>query len=392
LQQLTLVLAVALIGGVSVAARAEDCAAPCLGYDITAELEGDLFIEAAPSDQGSETQPTIDAEFNFVPEDHTKFVGLITTEPVIDRLPGENRAFTDIGTYVQKLYGEFDLAPITLRAGKFQPEFGLATNRLDGVFATDLVDNYDVDERWGGEGSFRFDALGLSHAITASAFTTDRSLLSESLFTNRGRTRLVDGGAGNATGLASMAAVLDGCRGADAAACYSDGWFGCRLGVLRQRAGRPTSDQIEDEITPKDETAFLLASTARFDIGSYVLRWLGEFVYVENLDGEPHDSWIATASASLQSGAATYMATYSHQDHLIYGESNAAEDLFDLTVAYDLGDSHSISGEKWTVAGAYGYSRNAEGDAAHAIAVKVTLEFDGAIEGGRRAVEDDSKD
>ena len=39
--------------------------------------------------------------------------------------------------------------------------------------------------------------------MTASLFTTDRTVLSDSAFTHRGRTALSDGGAGNAEGLAS---------------------------------------------------------------------------------------------------------------------------------------------------------------------------------------------
>jgi hypothetical protein len=88
---------------------------------------------------------------------------------------------------VEELYAEFDFEPATIRAGKFNPIFGLATAVLDGISATDLVGNYDNDERWGGQATVDFEAWGLNQSLTASAFTTDRTVLSESLFTNRGR-------------------------------------------------------------------------------------------------------------------------------------------------------------------------------------------------------------
>ncbi|MGH6907528.1 MAG: hypothetical protein ACREDX_06685 [Aestuariivirga sp.] len=232
--------------------HAEDCAAPCLSYAISTELEGDWFFKTKPStNEGSDIGPTIDLEFAFMPVDHFKLVSVITTEPVLDLLPGEDRVFSDIGTFVQELYAELDFDPITFRLGKFEPEFGLATHELDGIYATDLVGNYDNEERWGAQSSLKFEAIGLSHALTASAFTIDRTILSESLFTNRGRTRLSGGGAGNAGGIASFAAVFDGCKGAETPDCYADGKFGYRLGIRHQKAGHPTPEQIDDDITPR---------------------------------------------------------------------------------------------------------------------------------------------
>ena len=378
--------AAVLLAAASSPIHAEDCAAPCLSYDISTELEGIWFFKTNPSvNESSDIGPAIDAEFAFMPVDHLKLVSDIITEPVFDLLPGEDRVFSAIGTYVNEFYAEFDFDPVTLRWGKFEPEFGLATRSLDGIFATDLVGNYDNEERWGAQGSFKFEAMGLSHALTASAFTTDRTFLSESLFTNRGRARLSDGGAGNAGGIASVAAVVDGCKGAETSDCYADGKFGYRLGLRHQKAGHPTPEQIDDGITPRDEMAFLAASTARFEFDDMILRYLGELTYIENFDGAPDDAWISTVSASLESGPMTYMAAYSRQRNLLAGEPDTTEHLVDLTAAYGFGEEYSLAGEKWTLAAAYAYNRNADGVTAHVAGVTVTIDFDGTIGGSDKS-------
>jgi hypothetical protein len=61
---------------------------------------------------------------------------------------------------VEELYAEFDFEPLTIHAGKLDPIFGLATAELDGISATNLVDNYDNDERWGGQATIDFEAWG----------------------------------------------------------------------------------------------------------------------------------------------------------------------------------------------------------------------------------------
>ncbi|MGH6854737.1 MAG: hypothetical protein ACREDN_04900, partial [Aestuariivirga sp.] len=45
--------------------------------------------------------------------------------------------------------------------------------------------------------------------------------------------------------------VFDGCKGAETPDCYADGKFGYRLGIRHQKAGHPTPEQIDDDITPR---------------------------------------------------------------------------------------------------------------------------------------------
>ena len=138
-----------------------------------------------------------------------------------------------------ELYGTFEADPATVRVGKFDTTFSLASEFAPGINATDLVSDFDADERLGGEIILGFESIGLNHALAATAFTTDRTILSNSFFTSRGRMSLSDGGAGNTDGLSSFSIVLDGCKRSETADCYMDGEFGYKLGFRHQKAGQP---------------------------------------------------------------------------------------------------------------------------------------------------------
>ena len=181
------------------------------------------------------------------------------------------------------------------------------------------MSDFDADERLGGEIVLGFEGFGLSHALAATAFTTDRSILSESLFTHRGRTSLSDGGAGNTEGVSSFSLTLDGCDGSETADCYSDGEFGYRFGFRYQRAGHATEEDIEDDVKPGDELAYLAAATKSFELDEMTLRLLGEAALVRHFDGREDDALVVTGSAALDVDALTYIATYTQQMNLVAG-------------------------------------------------------------------------
>lgn len=351
-----------------------------MGYAISGEVQGD-WIREVDGSRGSDIEPSIDKELTVRPADGISLVSVITTESVLDREIGEDWAFKGIGTYVNSLYADAEFETLRIRGGKFDPDFGLATQRLDGIYATDLLGDYDNDERLGAEGVLHFEALGLPHTVTASAFTTDRTVLSESIFTKRGRVRLSDGGAGNSEGISSVVLVLDGCVGAETPDCFEDGSFGYRLGFRHQEAGHATEEQIEDEITPKDENAYLATLTSRLDLDPVILRLLGEGAYVTHLEDGPDDAWYATASASFAVEPVTFMATYTAKRNLVDGEADTTEHLVDLTAAYVIGEEQSFAGEIWTLAAGYRYFRNDEGDVDHTVGLKLTVDLEGTLIG-----------
>jgi len=374
--------AVAAWAAAACGARAEDCAAPCLGYAFSNEFQGDWIVWSDPSSNESyDLQLTADREIFLALTEELKLVTAIASEPVKDKAAGDNRIFADQGTFVEMLYAEVDLEPLTVKLGKFEPVQGWASPELDGIHATDIAGNFDTEERWGVETGFAFEAAGLEHLLTASLFTTDRTVLSESIFTDRGRTTLSDGGAGNTRGLSSLAFYLSGCAGAEPEECYGEGDYGYRLGFRYQKAGRATQDQIVAGIAPDDELGLVAAAVRSFEIDEdMTLRLLGEAAYMRDFEDGDGDALIATLSAALAKGSWTFESTYSQQRNFASeAEGGSIEHLADITAIYQFGDDVTLFGETWQAAAGYSYSLDAEGETAHTIALRVTTDYPGSI-------------
>jgi hypothetical protein len=376
-----LLFAAAVVAAASSGAHAEDCAAPCLGYAFSSGFQADWIVPPGSPGESYDLQLTADREFYLALTEQVRLVTTITSETVKDGAPGEDRIFEDVGTFVEMLYAEFDLESLTVKLGKFEPVQGWASPELNGIHAADIAGNFDTEERWGLESGFVFEAAGLEHLLTASLFTTDRTILSESIFTNRGRSTLSDGGAGNSRGISSLALYLSGCAGAEPEECYGEGDYGYRLGFRYQKAGRATQDQIDAGIAPDDELGVVADAVRSFKIGEdTTVRLLGEAAYLRNFEDGDGDSLIATFSAALDRGPWTYEATYSQQRNFVSKlEGGGTELLADVTAIYDFGDAVSLFGETWQAAAGYSYSQDAEGDSAHTIAVKVTVDYAGSV-------------
>ncbi len=363
------------------ASLAAGCEAPCIGYTLSSDTEAG-FVHSAPDTGNGQFAPVLDADFTFAPVQRLNLVTSLTYEDLADRAPGELSQFADYGLYAVQLYASVDLDRLRGKAGKLDPTFGLATAELSGIHATDLLGSYDLTERIGGEIAIDFNALALSHTLTASLFTVDRSVLSGAIFASRGRTRLADGGPGNRKGAASLAVTLDGCSNAAPADCYADGDFGYRIGILGQRAGLASEEQIEEALTPADERGLLLAGTWRHALGEDLnLRLLGEVAYFRNFETGPDDALFTTISAGLEWDRWTLESTFTMQDVLAKEGPAGRAYLVDLGVDYALPRPVSFGGEQWVVGAGYGYAADAGGAETHNIGARLKIELDGSYDG-----------
>lgn len=366
-----------------VPALVESCMVPCVGYEISAELQNDWVFAADPSLlRSDDLQPTVTVDLFFAPTNYLQFAASIITEPVVDPEPGENAAFEGIGTYLAELYATVGAGPATVRAGKFDTIFSLASEILPGINATELVSDFDADERLGAEFILDFDGLGLNQALAATAFTTDRTIVSDSLFTSRGRTSLSHGGAGNTAGLSSLSVILDGCRGAEPVDCYEDGHFGYRLGVRYQRAGEPTDEDLEQRLASGNELAYVAAATTSVELDETTLRLLGETAYLRHFDGRSDDALVLTGSAALEVERVTYVATYTQQVNFVAGWPDTREHLADFEIIYASDEDRPLEGAGWKLAAAYTFARNAEDETAHIFSVRAVFDFGGEVELG----------
>jgi len=366
-------------------ALAGDCEAPCAGYEISAELQNDFLFAADRSFLTSNVlQPSISSDYYFAPSDSFKLFTSIASEPVVDPAPGDNAAFQGLGTYVGELYALFDFEPIVVRAGKFDTIFSLASDVSNGINDTNLAGDFDADERWGAEGAIDFEVIDFNHTVTATLFTTDRTFLSESIFTNRGRTRLSDGGAGNTEGISSISVTLGGCKGVAPADCYEDGKFGYKLGFRHQRAGHATPEQVEDELAPRSEQAFLAAGTMKVELNEEMtLRLLGETAYLRHFEGDQDDALLVTGSAALERDRMRYIATYTQKRNLIAGEPDTREHLLDFEAIYSSEDDVPIVGSNWELGAAYTFARDDEQQDSHMFSLRATFNYGNSVEFGQ---------
>lgn len=249
---------------------------------------------------------------------------------VVDRVaePAGDSVLRGEGAWVDALDLRYSGDAFSLYAGKFDPAFGSAFNWAPGPHGADVSLDYQQVERIGLGGDVNFGRIfgGDDHVLSFAAFTADRTELSRSLFTDRGRLRLEDGGVGNTQGLKSMTLSLDG---------QSEAGWTYSLGVRRLAAGEG------DETA---ETAAVVGATYAWRVGEFDATAFGEVVGVDGADGvRGGKRSYYTVGGSLQRGAWTGSSTLSgrHDGDVIGGGDY---DQLELTIGRTLAEGLSLEG------------------------------------------------
>ena len=354
------------------------CPPPCVDYEVSAEFQNDWVFAAEPSSLTSNNlYPTVETVFAVAPLNHLRLVGDFIYEPVLDVTPGQSAAFTDLGLYADQLYAQFEAGPFNLQAGKIHPPFGRAWDVTPGLHGDDISGNYELEERIGADAAYAFDAFGMEHILQASAFTTDRTALSGSVFTHRPQTHLADGGAGNTDGVSSFSVTLDGCLGASRLDCYSNGDFGYQFAGLYQKKGRAGVDEEGDPIAASTERGLAASVNKSLTFGDKTLILFGEAAYFKRFEGTADNALFLTASGELKIDPMSYSLAYSSQQDLT---ANSRDTLIELAVSYDLGEDFSVAGEQWSIGAGYTFERNQDGNTdTHLFGVLLTIDFNGSF-------------
>lgn len=240
----------------------------------------------------------------------------LTAESVLDPAPSTDRAFGDIGLYVDTLNLEASLGMLTLVAGKFGPSFGSAWDITPGVYGTSFAEDYELSEMIGIGSAIAFET-GATGTITlgGNVFFVDTTVLSDSAFTSRGRTTLADGGLANTESLDNFSFTIDG---TDIAAMPG---FSYNFGYRHLSAG-------VTETADEDGFAAGLAQEIELSNGDLVVV-NGEVAYFSNYGGVSdddatyltaglgyvHGPWHGEVAGSLR--LIDYSGGGSDDDHLI---------------------------------------------------------------------------
>lgn len=285
----------AALAGTAAAYAADEVAAPAEEVFPYVELElettlGDDFTFRS-DDPGAEINDLYPEAALSVKVGLTPVFSLnagLTLEPVRDLEPFEDRVFGDIGLYVDTLNVQAEIGGFNLVAGKFAPGFGRAWDNTPGVYGTSFAEDYELSEQIGLGAAYAFSGALGTHTLGANVFFADTSVLSDSIFTRRGRLSVSDGGAGNTGRLDNVSLTLDGGEFASLAG------FSYHLGYRRLSPG-------DGDAAAEHGFVAGLAQETELSGGS-TLDLNGEVAHFVNQGGGLDDATYLTAGVSLAKG------------------------------------------------------------------------------------------
>jgi len=314
--------------GLSVSvATADESSYPNISGELSVELENDWTHESDDEEgELSDLYPTVTlaTKVGFTSELSVNVEA--TFEPVEDA--ADDRAFEDLGAYVNILTVNYDTDLLSVYAGKFTPNFGIAWDAAPGLFGTDLNEDYELAEMLGAGGALNFEAAG-THTVSGSLFFQDTSFLSDSLGDSRGPLDKSDGGPANTEDLSSFALALDGEFSA--------------LEGFRYHVGFSSLEEGDDG--EENQIGYAVGAEYSFNLTDEITATpLAEYTFIDNVGGiEDDEAHYITAAFSMNYGAWDASATYQHRD-----TETAADDFSDyvaaLTVGYTFENGIGISG------------------------------------------------
>jgi hypothetical protein len=262
---------------------------PYIAGKLNLELDNDwLFHSSDPSAEFNNLYTTNTLEMKL---GLTRIFSInlgLTLEQVEDQAGPDNCTMCGIGLYMDTLDLQADIGNWSFTAGKHEPAFGFAWDIAPGVFGTNYAEDDELSEVWGFGAAYTVDTGFGKHTLAVSTFFADTTVLSESLFTNRGRLHLDDGGAGNTGRLDNFAVTLFGEE------MPSLPGFKYNIGYRHLSAGRGDHG---------DENGVILGLVKETELGNNLkLGLLGEIAYFDNYGGADDRATYATLGASLARG------------------------------------------------------------------------------------------
>lgn len=331
-----------------VLAVADEEVMPGFAFGVDIEVQNDwAFRSDDPTVTQNELGPSIAPWFALNFSDSLSLNGSATIESVSDPQANEDRAFHDIGAFVDVLTLDYATDSFAAFIGKFGPNFSLGYDATPGLYSTDLLgDDIELAEFVGIGGSVGLAGGGAGAlTLSGSLFFADTSALSGSAFTDRGRTTLADGGPANTEAPKSVVVALDG-----------EGPQGFDSLHYQVAFARLAVDQAFDDTGAAfpdiaDEYRVALAATWESDLGDgVVLTPLVEYVRVWNGGGDGDDSrHYATLGLGLGFGPWNVAVAGTARDisnsvagsSLDYQTQVSAGYAFDNGISIDVGWKHA---------------------------------------------------
>jgi len=339
-RSLALLLASILAAGVSAPAFAADAVLadpvpaaedkadpglPLIAIDGDAELQMDAGLG---KHRTTAIYATIEPEITVNLSDTFRLFGHFVLEPVQDPIDGKTNYFHAQGLYAEELYAGLTVGQVQFEAGKIDPMFGVATDEAPGIYGNSFAGNYDFKGALGLAANLTLaentlgtgdEAITVKQMVHASLFTSDPSVLSRSLLTDRGLYHWQDYRVGNTDLPESFAlAYVYSTMNADDEVAGPT----ARIALRRLAA--------HDSGVP-DEWDMLAAAQTAIDLGDErTLRPLAEFAYFIHEGGQKKDAGAATLGLEFQQGDWIASATAAAHDR--FGTAGPADYMLTASV------------------------------------------------------------
>lgn len=306
---------------ISTAFAAEEESYPKLSGELGMELQDDWTFSSDDEEaELNDLYPTLTLGAKLAFNEAFSINLEATLEPVEGAT--DDRAFEDLGGYVNILTANYDSEYFSVYAGKFTPNFGLAWDATPGLYHDDINADLELAEMWGFGGEVPFKLAG-EHAVSGSIFFADTTFLSDSAGKSRGPLDKKDGGPANTESLSSFALALNGNFEDLPGFEYHMGFSALEEGddgdqsQLGYVAAVQYSHKITDDVT---------------------LTPLVEYAYLDNAGGVDGDSAkYLTGSLGLEFGKWAASATYQRRD-----TETGGADLNDYVAALTVGYTFDI--------------------------------------------------
>jgi len=258
----------------------------------------------------------------------------------------EDKFFEDHKLFINKLILSYSTdSGITLYGGKFNPSVGLDYHVFPGIWGYQKAEEYAIVERLGYGIALKqnFEDLG-THKLDVSTFFKDTTSLSNSVITDRGKTKKSDGGVSNTQDFSSYSISLEGKNFFSLSNNFVDG-LSYKLGHAKQsKATKNLGSNSENSSAINDNTA-LTNDEKRSSISlmhksliapNLSMRILTEFMKIEHLTGEDgHDRDYMTTGLDLYYKKFNVGGTYTQETNEAAEEDEAIDDkVYQVSVGY----------------------------------------------------------
>lgn len=303
--------------------EAEERAEPgAISYDLSVEAQNDYATHASDGNARNNLKSEINLGLGYQATETLSLNLGLKLEQVNDPDAGEDEYFEKHGAFVESLTVNYDKDGLSLYAGKFTPNFGHAWDASPGIYTKEFAKDYELAERWGLGGGIGLPGGPLGEVtLSASAFFADRTVLSDSLFSRRGRTTKASGGPSNTGDLSSFAVALDGAEVP---------WFETleyQIAFVHQGKGQGDSDDEQGVVA---HAAFTMPF-----IGEIALSPMVEYALFEGQGGlQGRDRQNLTAAARFDYEAWNLTLGYGRRHVRETGFDDATDELMQLTVGY----------------------------------------------------------